>query len=79
MLHSGNKILDKKNKYSNSRVRKKNSGPNKKPSPPPFPTLQVKWSVLTRKLLNQRFIWVKLNSSCIHHELFTVTEYMYHK
>ena len=78
MLHSGIKILDKKNKYSNSRVRKKNSGRNKKPYPP-FPTLQVKWSVLTRKLLNQRFIWVKLNSSCIHHELFTVTEYMYHK
>ena len=47
MLNSGKKfraLLDKKNKYSNSRVaRKKNYERNKKPNPPP--PLQVKWSV----------------------------------
>ena len=38
MLNSGKKIdalCNKKNKYSNSCVRKKNSQQNKKPYPPP--------------------------------------------
>ena len=34
MLNSGKKFRDKKNKYLNSRVRKKISERNKKPYPP---------------------------------------------
>ena len=48
MLNSGKKMCalrNKKNKYSNSCVvRKQNSERNKKPYPP-VPPLQVKWSV----------------------------------
>ena len=48
MLNSGKKIAlcaTKKNKYSNSRVVRKQIYERKKPITPPPPPLQVKWSV----------------------------------